>query len=1172
LAYSATTASPDEYSIDFDATAEGEGFVDVVNAALPASPITVTVPGGATPGVYNGVLTVRNSTTGCVSSTTNITITINPNPTITLVDADVEVCSGEVSVDLSYSATTGTPDQYSIDFDATAEGEGFVDVAATALPASPIVITVPGGASDGTYSALLTVLSGTTGCMSSVPITITISPASTATLTGDNTICMGESTDLTITLTGVAPWDVVYTDGISNFNIDNILTSPHVFSVTPGITTTYNLVSVIDQCAVAGTVNGTATITVQPVAPPSDADISGDATICSGESTDLIVTVTGGATPFEVTLSDGANPIIINAYTSGDPIPVSPTTTTVYTITSVIDANGCNALNLTGPATVTVNPTPVSAVLGGSTNICTGGSADLSVVITDGTGPFSFTVDNGVGVISNYTSGDPIPISPGATTTYNIVGDVTDSNGCSVAGSGSATITISTGPTADLTGTASICDGETTDLTVMLTGVGPWEVVYTDGTTDFTISNVLSSPLIIPVSPTATTTYDLVSVDDTCGPGTVSGTATVTLRDVNDPICTGTGVGCFAFTIIVVDAQTQRPSCSNQNDGVITLDVSGTTPGNYIIQLISSSATLTQVGPSGVYSFTGLSPDTYEYRITDASSNVCQLPYNLPLETSIVASAADFVDVLCFGTATGQATFTVISGGNSPFEYSVDGIIWHSFFSGEPVSNLPPNGTYPVLIRDGATDLCPFVVSVTINNINPQITIGLDTEDASCGNNDGSILIVTPPAGGTGGPYTFRLDGIDASPVNDAFVNLYGGNHIVTVTDNSGCGQDFIVFVPYPDFIEIAGINSTDASCNGPGSIGILIDNFIANAQYEIAYSTSIAEEPTQFSTQYYLGNGLVLITGLPRGNYFVWIKTSSSQCATLVNNILLNEPIELGGPIPISFEFGCRYANGDLQLTNISGAPTLDYQYEVFANGFLVQGSVTPDPSGSAVISGFASGPYIVNLIQDQSSVGGCPTQETGFQNAPFAALDTVFVRVPPPADKLELSFPEKGTASRVVRIQESGQPEYEIRLELIQPFGESDPNPLRDWAIVNNQETRFNNLYAGVYTLSLRDGYGCVKNYEITIDMFTGIWIPNIFTPNNDGFNDFFFIRNLPVSGGAKLIVSNRWGKQVFTSNNYQNEWDGGNESDGVYYYRLQVAGDTFTGWVEIMRGAKP
>ena len=128
-------------------------------------------------------------------------------------------------------------------------------------------------------------------------------------------------------------------------------------------------------------------------------------------------------------------------------------------------------------------------------------------------------------------------------------------------------------------------------------------------------------------------------------------------------------------------------------------------------------------------------------------------------------------------------------------------------------------------------------------------------------------------------------------------------------------------------------------------------------------------------------------------------------------------------------------------------------------------------------------------------------------------------------------------------------------------------------DWTAANfnaqnlNVELAIKNLFAGDYKLSLRDGLGCVKEYDITLDVDTKIAVPNVFTPNGDGFNDIFFIRNLPSD--ANLIIANRWGKEVFSSGNYQNNWGGGDISDGVYFYRLNFSGQTLTGWVEILRG---
>jgi gliding motility-associated-like protein len=65
-----------------------------------------------------------------------------------------------------------------------------------------------------------------------------------------------------------------------------------------------------------------------------------------------------------------------------------------------------------------------------------------------------------------------------------------------------------------------------------------------------------------------------------------------------------------------------------------------------------------------------------------------------------------------------------------------------------------------------------------------------------------------------------------------------------------------------------------------------------------------------------------------------------------------------------------------------------------------------------------------------------------------------------------------------------------------------------------------------------------------------------PNVITPNSDGVNDFFEIQNLPDN--TEVVILNRWGNVVFSSGNYQNNWNGKDTSgkelvDGVYTYKF-------------------
>jgi gliding motility-associated-like protein len=82
----------------------------------------------------------------------------------------------------------------------------------------------------------------------------------------------------------------------------------------------------------------------------------------------------------------------------------------------------------------------------------------------------------------------------------------------------------------------------------------------------------------------------------------------------------------------------------------------------------------------------------------------------------------------------------------------------------------------------------------------------------------------------------------------------------------------------------------------------------------------------------------------------------------------------------------------------------------------------------------------------------------------------------------------------------------------------------------------------------------------------------IPNVISTNDDGTNDRFEIGNLPEN--SELIVLNRWGTVVFSSDNYQNNWDGRDNSgkilvEGVYTYKLKIKEDeVLHGFLHLVR----
>ncbi|GAB2544884.1 DUF7948 domain-containing protein [Rufibacter soli] len=102
---------------------------------------------------------------------------------------------------------------------------------------------------------------------------------------------------------------------------------------------------------------------------------------------------------------------------------------------------------------------------------------------------------------------------------------------------------------------------------------------------------------------------------------------------------------------------------------------------------------------------------------------------------------------------------------------------------------------------------------------------------------------------------------------------------------------------------------------------------------------------------------------------------------------------------------------------------------------------------------------------------------------------------------------------------------------------------------------------------TLVATYGNGCQDQMEVGTVVVEPAFIPNIFTPNGDDVNETFVQRFSCFP--TELTVYNRWGKQVHQEKVYQQKWNGGNLSDGTYFYILKdTEGSTAKGWVEIIR----
>lgn len=95
--------------------------------------------------------------------------------------------------------------------------------------------------------------------------------------------------------------------------------------------------------------------------------------------------------------------------------------------------------------------------------------------------------------------------------------------------------------------------------------------------------------------------------------------------------------------------------------------------------------------------------------------------------------------------------------------------------------------------------------------------------------------------------------------------------------------------------------------------------------------------------------------------------------------------------------------------------------------------------------------------------------------------------------------------------------------------------------------------------YKLAVTSVAGCESVSYINVNVKNDLVIPNSITPNGDGVNDIWNIKNIYAYKGISVSVFTRWGQQVFYSSGYAKPWDGTHNgkrlSAGVYYYIIKT-----------------
>ncbi len=461
-----------------------------------------------------------------------------------------------------------------------------------------------------------------------------------------------------------------------------IVSSVYTNLTSAPVTHTYSLSNIMTSL---GTFSATGS-TYITVNPQPMASITGTAAICAGTSDSVYVI--GGTPGASVTLSPGGSTFTLDGSGYGG-TRVSPSSNTTYHAT--VSYLGCTSSPVDS-VVVTVNPLPTASIsgtasiyAGASTNLSFSGTAGALVTFTLSTGGSDTITLNGSGAGIR-------SVSPVATTTYSVT-TVVSTAGCSATITGSnATVTVTTAPFANISGTATVCAGVSSNLS--FSGTGGALVRYTDGVSldSVTLSGTSggAGSAIVSVTPLFTTTYSLTSMTTGATTITVSGSATITVNSLPVvPAITGTTSVCIGSTTTLADTAT-----------------AGTwTSATTSVATISASGVVTGVT-------TGTSVISYQKTNACGTTTVTTTVTVNPLPTAGISGTATIVsgtstNIAFTGTASATITYTV--NGGSPVTIALDA-------TGNATLSVAPTVTTAYTITSvTSTAGCTQTVSGTAN-------------------------------------------------------------------------------------------------------------------------------------------------------------------------------------------------------------------------------------------------------------------------------------------------------------------------------------------------------------------------------------------------------------------------------------------------------------------------
>lgn len=432
-------------------------------------------------------------------------------------------------------------------------------------------------------------------------------------------------------------------------------------------------------------------------------------------------------------------------------------------------------------------------------------------------------------------------------------------------------------------------------------------------------------------------------------------------------------------------------------------------------------------------------------------------------------------------------------------------------------SSYAPNNTYRPNIKFehcGATNPSAYTVTVSANG----------TITTNYGNDSLKVTPVSMPTGNGSVVYTFSV----TNPI---------GGCVATQTLE-------VLYPPLTTSITAAATNTT--LCEGDNTLlsvgGASNYNWYyqqGNTSIPISTSDTITVVPPAIGTNTYIVTGyapcasstpdtkIIIVTVTPKTSLFVSPIQDVTKC--------MNSPYVLTTGVGSS-------------IPSNAGTP---YSYS-----WTTLPSNTPAPGATNTSSYTVNSNTTSTFVVTVSGVCAYPTSDT--------VVVSNFV------DDLGIAINDSssacaGTPFVLNALASGGYPAYNYQWTMV-----PGTNVISNTSVLEYISPDMEGNYTFVVVVGDSCGYNRTTYQVINVLPPCAVEIPNVITPNGDGTNDFFKIKNIEHHPNTNVTIFDRWGIKVYENPNYNNEWNGAGVADGTFFYVIDVPDDKkYSGFISVFKG---